>query len=171
MLRLVIADHWEYAERVNASGVVAIVAVTADDELVLTEQHRTPVGTRVVDLPAGLAGDVQGARSEDFASAARRELIEEVGYDARRFEFLASAPTSPGLTSEVVSFFRAVGLKQVADGGGVDGENIQIHRVKLSAADAWLRRRARTGVMIDCKTYAGLYFARSKPTRSRGSRK
>jgi len=97
-----------------------------------------------------------------LATAARRELIEETGYDARRFELLSQAPTSPGLTSETVAFFRAVGLKKVADGGGVDGEKIEVHSVKLTVAAAWLRKRLRLGVQIDCKTYAGLYFASCK---------
>jgi len=111
----------------------------------------------VIDLPAGLAGD--GPGSEELVTAARRELIEESGYDARRFTLLAHAPTSPGLTTEVVSFFRATGLKKIGAGGGIEGEQIQVHALKLDRAHAWLRRRSRKGVHIDCKVYAGLYFA------------
>jgi ADP-ribose pyrophosphatase len=156
-LRLVKADGWEFVERVRATGVVAVVAVTAAGELILTEQFRAAVNGPVLDLPAGLAGD--GPGTEELATAARRELMEETGYEARRFVLLADAPTSPGLTSEVVSFFRATGLKRVGAGGGVEGEQIRIHAVKLARADAWLQRRARAGVQIDCKVYAGLHFA------------
>jgi ADP-ribose pyrophosphatase len=162
-LRLVNTGGWEFVERVRASGVVAIVAVTADDELVLTEQFRASVKGQVIDLPAGLAGD--GPGSEELVTAARRELIEETGYDARRFVLLAHAPTSPGLTSEVVSFFRAIGLKRVGAGGGIEGESIRIHSVKLDRADAWLRRKSRAGMHIDCKVYAGLHFARKRGAR------
>jgi ADP-ribose pyrophosphatase len=91
-LRLVHVDGWEFVERVKATGVVAIVAVTPDGELILTEQFRRSVNGRVIDLPAGLAGD--GPESEELVTAARRELIEETGYDARRFTLLAHAPTS-----------------------------------------------------------------------------
>jgi ADP-ribose pyrophosphatase len=158
-LRLVRGDGWEFVERVRATGVVAIVAVTTAGELILTEQFRPAVAGRVIDLPAGLAGD--GPRTEELATAARRELIEETGYDARRLTLLAQAPTSPGLTTEVVSFFRATGLKKVAAGGGVEGEQITIHAVQLDRMDAWLRRRSRAGIQIDCKVFAGLYFART----------
>ena len=156
-LRLVRADGWEFVERVRVTGVVAIVAVTTDGELILTEQFRASVKGPVIDLPAGLAGD--GPGSEELVTAARRELIEETGYDARRFTLLAHAPTSPGLTTEVVSFFHAKGLKKIGAGGGIEGEHIQVHSVKLERADAWLRRRSRKGVQVDCKVYAGLYFA------------
>jgi ADP-ribose pyrophosphatase len=158
-LRLVRGEGWEFVERVRATGVVAIVAVTSDGELILTEQFRRSLSGRVIDLPAGLAGD--GPRTEELATAARRELIEETGYDARRLTLLAQAPTSPGLTTEVVSFFRATGLKKVAAGGGVEGEQITIHAVQLDRMDAWLRRRSRAGIQIDCKVFAGLYFART----------
>jgi ADP-ribose pyrophosphatase len=165
-LRLVRADGWEFVERVRATGVVAMVAVTADGELILTEQFRRSVAGQVIDLPAGLAGD--GPGTEDLITAARRELIEETGYDARRLTLLAQAPTSPGLTTEVVSFFRATGLKKVAAGGGVEGEQITIHAVKLDRIDAWLRRRSRAGIQIDCKVFAGLHFAR--PVRAASMR-
>jgi ADP-ribose pyrophosphatase len=162
-LRLVKNDGWEFVERVRATGVVAIVAVTSLGELILTEQYRRSVDAAVIDLPAGLAGD--GPGTEELVTAARRELEEETGFAARRFTLLAHAPTSPGLTTEIVSFFRAAGLKKIAAGGGIEGENIQVHSVKLDRADAWLRRRSRTGAKIDCKVFAGLHFARQAPPR------
>jgi len=164
-LRLVKDGGWEYVERVGATGVVAIVAVTSADEIVLTEQFRIPVGRSVIDLPAGLAGDAKAYETERLESAARRELEEEVGYTARRFTLLSAAPTSPGLTSEIVTFFRADGLKKTGAGGGIEDENIRVHQVKLASAAAWLRRKIRAGVHIDCKVYAGLYFATQQASR------
>jgi ADP-ribose pyrophosphatase len=158
-LRLVSDHGWEYVERVGSSGVVSIVAVTDAGELMLTEQVRRSVGGPVIDLPAGLVGDEQGLRHEDFLAAARRELLEETGFAARRFVLLGESPTSPGLTSETVVFVRALGLKKVAGGGGIDNEQITVHCVELTRAAAWLRRRAKAGAQVDVKTYAGLYFA------------
>ena len=158
-LQMVSIGGWEYVERVGSSGVVCIVAVTEANEIVLTEQFRRSVAARVIDLPAGLIGDGNDSRDEQATVAGRRELIEETGYDAARFKVLGQSPTSPGLTSETVVFVRATGLKKVGDGGGVDGEDITVHVVKIASAEAWLRRRAGRGVRVDCKAYAGLYFA------------
>jgi len=87
-LRLVARRQWEYVERTSASGIVAVLAVTDDPNLILTEQYRLPVDRRVIELPAGLAGDVAGAETEDLISAAQRELREETGHEAQRFDFL-----------------------------------------------------------------------------------
>ncbi len=158
-LRLVKRGRWEYADRVNCTGAVIVLAVTDDRRIVLTEQHRLPLGKRVIELPAGLTGDEPGAAEEDFARAARRELLEETGYDCRDVEWLTSGPTSGGLCTEIVDIYRAVGLTRVHDGGGTEHEEIEVHEVPLDEAVAWLRQKHEAGVLIDPKVYAGLYFA------------
>src|SRR3954469_4815650 len=95
-LRVMKIGRWEYAERVNAIAGVVIVAVTNDGNLLLTEQERLPVGKRVIELPAGLAGDLKGKETEELALAARRELLEETGYEAGGLTWLTSGPPSPG---------------------------------------------------------------------------
>ena len=149
---------WEYAERVGSSGVVVILAVTDETELVLVEQHRVPVGARVSELPAGLAGDLPGARDEDFREAARRELLEETGYEAESIEFLCEGPPSAGLTSEIQTLLRATGLRKTGPGGGDESEDITVHAISLDQLDAWLTAAVERGCLIDPKIYAGLYF-------------
>ena len=158
-LRLVVRDNWEYVERTKTTGIVSILAVTDDQKVILTEQYRPPVDRRVIELPAGLAGDVAGAEAEELLAAAQRELREETGYEARQFDFLFEGPPSAGATSEVISFFRATGLRRVGPGGGEGTESIQIHEIPLSAAEKWLQQKYGEGVLIDPKVYAGLYFA------------
>lgn len=158
-LRLVKRGHWEFVERTLASGVVVIVAVTQENKIVLTEQFRVPLGKRVIELPAGLAGDVAGDESESLSTAARRELLEETGYEAKEMILLTEGPPSAGLTSETVTFFWAKDLRRVSEGGGDAGEDIQVHEVELSKVRGWLEEQLKAGVMIDPKVYAGLYFA------------
>jgi len=157
-LRLVKSGRWELVERRNASGVVAIVAVTTDRRLVLIAQHRAPVDRIVVELPAGLVGDDPGQGDEAAQSAAQRELLEETGYAAPRWTLLTTGPSSAGLTSEVVALWHADGAEQVEAGGGVDGERIAVHAIPLADVPAFLRAQATGGALIDHKVWAGLWF-------------
>jgi ADP-ribose pyrophosphatase len=151
---------WEYVDRVGASGVVVILAVTDANELVLVEQHRVPVGASVIELPAGLAGDLPDARDEDFREAARRELLEETGYEAENIEFLCEGPPSAGLTSEIQTLLRATGIRKTGPGGGDESEDITVHTIALDQLDDWLSGAMQRGCLVDPKIYAGLYFLR-----------
>ena len=166
-LRLVAADRWEYIERINASGVAAVAAVTEDGRLVIVEQHRLPVGGPVIELPAGLCGDDAGASEEPLARAACRELLEETGYEVpggpESLEHLFTVPSSAGLTSELVTIFGARGVRKVAEGGGVDGENIVVHAPPVGEVAGWLLTRSRAGVLVDPKVFIGLDFALRRP--------
>jgi ADP-ribose pyrophosphatase len=150
--------HWEYVERTKASGIVAILPITDRDEIVLVEQFRIPVGKRVIEIPAGLAGDIEDEETEEPANAARRELLEETGYEARTMELLTEGPPSAGLSTEIVTFFHARGLKKVGNGGGDGSEDIEVHLVPLTKLDGWIDGKQREGCLVDYKIYASLYF-------------
>ena len=151
-------DHWEYTFRTNASGVVVLVPVTDTGELVLVEQYRIPVKSRVIELPAGLAGDT-GDPDENLETAAQRELIEETGYEAGFLEELLTCPSTPGMSDEIVTIFYAGALKQVGSGGGTEDEDITVHHVPLESAPQWLESQRGEGIMVDPKIYAGLFWA------------
>ena len=154
-LRLVERRGWEFVERPGVTGIVVLVAVTAEGELLLVEQHREALAATVVELPAGLVGDEGEERLEQ---AAARELEEETGFTAERFEELAAGPPSAGLSTEIVTFLRAHGLRRVGAGGGVGGEEIAVRAVPLAVVDGWLRARAAAGALVDPKVWTGLYF-------------
>ncbi len=158
-VRLVSQAGWEWAERVRISGVVAIVAVTADRELVLTEQYRRPIDARVLDLPAGLAGDVAGAEKEPLLEAARRELLEETGFVSERWTCLTEGPSSPGMTNEMLTFYLAQNAVRTAPGGGDASEQIEVHLVPLEELHSWVEAQRSGGILVDLKVYAGAYFA------------
>lgn len=158
-VRLVAKDGWEWVERTNTSGAVVIAAVTEDRRIVLIEQYRIPLGARVIELPAGLAGDEPSAPEEELAEAARRELQEETGFVAGEMEYLIDGPSSAGLADEVYALFLARNVRREGPGGGVEQEAIEVHLVSLDEAETWLARRRKAGVLVDPKIYAGLYFA------------
>jgi len=151
-------DNWEYAYRTNAVGVVVLIPVTDAGELVLVEQYRIPVASKVIELPAGLVGDT-GIDDEDFKSAAHRELIEETGYSAAKLEELLTCPSTAGMADEIVTIYFATGLERVGPGGGDSSEDIVVHHVPLEGAVEWLDDRVAEGIMLDPKIYAGLFWA------------
>ncbi len=160
-LRALAHGHWEFVTRKNASGVVIIVAVTPNGDMLFVEQFRPPVGRRVIELPAGLAGDHADKADEPLSHAAIRELEEETGWRAARMEQLAEGPVSAGLTDETVTFFRAHDLASIGPGGGDAFESIVVHQVPVADVPKWLTERQQAGALVDPKVFAALYFIRA----------
>jgi ADP-ribose pyrophosphatase len=150
-------DGWEFAARNHK--VAVIIAWTPDDELLLVEQFRHPLGLRVIELPAGLVADETGYENEDFLDAAARELEEETGWRAGTLSEIMTCPTSAGLSDEIVMFVLAEKLTQVGRGGGDDSEDIVVHRVRRNIIDRWLDDHRAHGLAIDPKIYAALYWS------------
>ena len=155
-LSLVKEGRWEYAERVGATGAAIILAITPEEKVLLVEQYRIPVHASTIELPAGITGDT--GEDETDADAAKRELLEETGYQASKIEVLITGPSSSGLTSETVTIFLATGLERIHAGGGIENEKITIHEVALNDLDRWLKQKQTDGYMIEPKLFAALYF-------------
>jgi len=164
-LRMLRRGHWEYAERTHGKGMaVIIIAVTPDDHLLFVEQYRVPLGARTIEMPAGLVGDDHD--DDTLESAARRELIEETGWEPERVDVLLTGPTSAGMSSERIAFVRARGLRKVGEGGGTDSEDITVHEVPRAQAPAWLMQKHREGFELDLKLWAGLWMIEHNPDGS-----
>jgi len=165
-LRLAERDRWEFVSRSNARCVVALVAVTPAREIVLVEQYRKPVESSVIELPAGLVGDLSDP-DESILVAAARELEEETGFVATDMKLMMECPSSAGMSDEVISFVLANGLSRVGPGGGDASENIVVHVVPLSEVDDWLTAQQSAGKPLDPKIYAALYWLLRDSTTSR----
>jgi ADP-ribose pyrophosphatase len=136
-LGLYARGHWEYASRTNCSGAVGILPITDDQELILVEQFRIPLQARVIEIP----------------------VLEETGYRAGKITPLISSPTSPGMTTEMVSFFAATELTREHRGGGTQQEDILVHRVPLAELETWIKHQQAKGLLVDIKIHACLYIA------------
>ena len=139
---------WEYVSRTRGIRAAVILAVDAGHVL-LVEQFRVPLGTNCLELPAGLIGDDHAG--EPAEAAAARELEEETGYRAARFEALGEFWSSPGMVSESFTLLRASGLEKVGEGGGTDHENITVHRVPLGEIEAFVGQGRARGCAIDVR--------------------
>jgi len=139
---------WEYVSRTRGVSAAVILAVD-EGKVILVEQYRVPLGGWCVELPAGLVGD--DAEGEAVETAAVRELEEETGYRAERMVDLGCFHSSPGMLSESFTLLRAEGLSRTGDGGGVEGEEIVVHRVALDEVPAFIAGKRAEGRAVDVK--------------------
>ena len=140
--------RWEYVSRARNIEAAVILAID-DSHVLLVDQYRVPLKAKCLELPAGLVGD--DTAGEAVEVAAIRELEEETGYRAAHMVSLGRFFSSPGMVSESFTLLRAEGLEKVADGGGVEGEGITVHRVPLAEAAAYVEARRAEGFAIDVK--------------------
>jgi len=141
--------RWEYVGRARGIHAAVILAVDEEDHVILVEQYRVPLGRKCIELPAGLVGDHD--QSEDATVAAARELEEETGYRPGRVEVIGEFHSSPGMVSESFTLLRAHDLQKVGDGGGVESEDIVVHRVPLSDIPDAVARWRSEGYAMDVK--------------------
>lgn len=151
---------WEYVEHRVAKESVMVVALTSDDRIVLVEEFRPAVDASVICLPAGLVGD-EGP--EESAAAARRELFEETGWEAGPLELVGRGPGSAGMSSEIVGFYSGRGVERTGEQGEREREEIRVHVVALARLVEWAREKESSGVLVDPKVWAGLFFAGWRP--------
>jgi ADP-ribose pyrophosphatase len=148
-IKAIVQGQWEYVARARGIQAAVIVAMDADDRVILVEQYRVPLGRRCLELPAGLVGDEQAG--ERVATAAARELEEETGYRAGRIEELGFFHASPGMVTEGFTLVRAHDVAKVGDGGGAGDEDIAVHLVPRADIAGFVAARRVAGVAVDVK--------------------
>ncbi len=143
--------RWEYVGRARGIRAAVILAIDDADHVILVDQYRVPLGCRCIELPAGLAGDEDDTQDEDVSAAGARELEEETGYRPGRMEVIGEFFSSPGMVSESFTLLRAHDLEKIGEGGGVEGEDIVVHRVPLATIGAQVAEWRNAGYAIDVK--------------------
>jgi ADP-ribose pyrophosphatase len=134
-------------ELMRHPGAAGAVPLFDDGSIAILRQYRHAAGGWLWEIPAGKL-DVAG---EDPLACARRELAEEAGLAARRWEKLGSILTTPGFCDEVIHLYLARDLSEV-DRHHERDEVIEVHRMGL--ADALARIPAEE--IRDTKTVCAL---------------
>ena len=157
-------NNWEFVERKGVTGIVGILAITNNNTIVLVEQYREPVGKICVEIPAGLVGDKDS--SENLLDGAKRELLEETGYNAGKLEKIGDFPLSPGITNEVMTLVLATSLVKENEGGGDDDENIRVIEIPMMAGPKDIFKLEEGGKKyLDAKVFLAVYFAFREATK------
>ena len=154
-VRAIKQGRWEYVSR---AGEVRAVVILAEFEgrMILIDQQRVPIGGRCLELPAGLVGDTD--RNATVEETAVKELEEETGFTAERIERLGDFHASPGMVSESFTLVRAHGVRRSGDGGGIEGEEINVHLVPRADIPAFVDAKRAEGFAIDVKLLLFLNF-------------
>ncbi len=147
--------RWEYVSRTGSTNAVVILA-EHDGKLILVEQYRVPVGSRCLELPAGLVGDEDVHATVE--GTAVNELEEETGFTCERVERLGEFHSSPGMVAESFTLVRAHGVRQIGEGGGNEHEDITVHLVARDAIPAFIQSRRDAGSAVDVKLLLFLDF-------------
>jgi ADP-ribose pyrophosphatase len=139
-------------EIVRHPGAAAMVPLLDDGKVVLIRQYRHAVGEFLWEIPAGTL-----ERGEEAIECARRELVEETGYEASSFDKLAEILPAPGYTDEHIHIFLATGLRSVKQ----KLEDDEVLELQPMAFDTALEMITK-GEIRDAKTIAGLLLTSLK---------
>ncbi len=139
-------------------GAVAIVAVDAEDRVLLVRQWRTPADRVLLEIPAGtLDIDERTGTIEDPELASRRELEEETGYRAGSWQKLAGFWTAPGFATELMHLYLATDLSPAHPDdrlGPDEDEHLRLERRPFADAIA----AVDAGEIADAKSIVGLLW-------------
>ncbi|QKR00379.1 NUDIX hydrolase [Metallosphaera tengchongensis] len=138
-------------EYVKHRGSAVIIPIL-EDKLILIRQYRPVIGKWIYELPAGSVEE-----EEDPLSTAKRELVEETGYEAEDLREILRFYPSPGITTELMHLYLAHGLKYVG-AKPEEYEVIQVIPLKFTEVKNLLDK----GEIEDGKTLIAIYYLMNK---------
>jgi ADP-ribose pyrophosphatase len=138
--------HWR--EYVVHPGAVVMLAFVDEETILLERQYRYPKHRHFIELPAGKL-----EKDETALATAKRELVEECGFEAAHWWRIAMLDPCIGYSTEVIELYGARGLTHVGHNPD-DGEHLVSFEAKISDALQWVR----DGIITDTKTTLGLLW-------------
>ncbi len=142
-------------EVVEHVAAVAIIALDANDNIIMVQQYRKPIEQVLLEIPAGII-----EVGEEPLICAQRELREETGYSAGKWEHILSFYSAPGFTDEELHVFLA---KELSNGEVEPDEDEFIETVSLPLEQA--HQMILEGQIKDGKSIIGIQYAMSKAGR------
>ncbi len=139
-------------EVVRHDPATAILAIDSEGRVIFVHQFRHALGKQIWEIPAGIMEE-----GEEPLNCAKRELREETGFTAARWDSLGMMYTAPGFCDEIIHLFLAHDLS--AGSQELDtNEFLQPHSIPMDQ----VREMVASGEISDCKTIVSLYRALPK---------
>ena len=139
-------------EYVVHPGAAMIIPILPDGRLLMERQYRYPLRRVMLEFPAGKLDP-----GEEMLKTAQRELLEETGYRADHWEWLAEVHPIISYTTERIEIYLATGL--TLERAQLDAGEF-LETIAVDFADAYARMKA--GAITDVKTMIGLYQLRDR---------
>jgi ADP-ribose pyrophosphatase len=130
-------------------GVVAVVPFDPDGNVLLIKQFRPATRDWLLEIPAGTL-----EKGEPPLACAKRELIEEIGFAAKKWKKLGAIFLAPGYCSELIHLFKAWDLTP-AHAEQDEDEHID---APLAFSPAKLKDAIADGTVCDAKTLSAMYL-------------
>ncbi len=137
-------------EYVKHIGAVAVVPITAENEVICVRQYRYAIGRMLLEIPAGKLD----SKDEIPEEAARRELREETGAVSAKLTYLGKFFSSPAILDECIHIYLAEEL-EMGDTDPDDDEFLEVVKIPIDT----LAHMICSGEIIDGKTQAGVLKA------------
>ncbi len=129
---------------------VCTLPITVDGQLVMVEQYRHGVGRLCLEFPAGVIDP-----EEDVIAGARRELLEETGFDAARYEYVGQCAPEPSRHSNIAHIVVASGARCVKE---PEPDHDEVIRVAVRPAGE-VRSLMEEGHFVHGVHYAAILLA------------
>ncbi|PAX51110.1 NUDIX hydrolase [Brunnivagina elsteri] len=140
-------------ECIRHPGGALALPVTSEGKLILVRQYRFAVGTRVLEFPAGTV-----ELNEEPLDTVKREIQEETGYSAKKWQKLGEFFLAPGYSDEIIYAFLAQDLEKLEKPPAQDDdEDIEV----LIWSPEQLEKAILDGEFVDAKSIASFFLARS----------
>jgi ADP-ribose diphosphatase len=132
--------------RLDHPEAAAIIPFLTDDEILMVKQFRYALGRETLEIPAGKVDP-----GESLEACARRELIEETGYEAQALKLVYTYAPAIGYSNELIHIYTGHDLKKVQE--KIDEREIDsIERVTVLK----LKEMINKNLILDGKTLIGL---------------
>ncbi|MEK7641211.1 MAG: NUDIX hydrolase [Patescibacteria group bacterium] len=144
---------WEVVERPSRRAIALVGAVTPENELLLTKNYRVPLKKWTIEMCAGMIEESDASEE----AAARRELLEEMGYEVGEMKLLMRGPFNAGMQNDQLVIFLGWDAKKVQEPQLEGGEDIKVVKVPIKRLMPFLLR-PRKNLLVDVKIFGLIPF-------------